>query len=49
LRVPSILIFLAVIAGGEIAGLLGIIFAVPTVAALRVLFDLFRARFHTRS
>ena len=49
LCVPSILIFLAVIPGGEIAGLLGIIFAVPTVAALRVLFDLFRARFHTRS
>jgi predicted PurR-regulated permease PerM len=49
LRVPSILIFLAVIAGGEIAGLLGIIFAVPTVAVLRVLFDFFRARLRIRS
>jgi predicted PurR-regulated permease PerM len=49
LRVPSILIFLAVIDGGEIAGLLGVIFAVPTVAVLRVLFDFFRARLRTRS
>jgi predicted PurR-regulated permease PerM len=49
LRVPSILIFLAVIAGGEIAGLLGVIFAVPTVAVLRVFFDFFRARLRTRS
>jgi predicted PurR-regulated permease PerM len=49
LQVPSILIFLAVIAGGEIAGLLGVIFAVPTVAVLRVLFDFFRARLRTRS
>jgi predicted PurR-regulated permease PerM len=44
LRGPSIIIFLAVIAGGEIAGLLGVIFAVPTVAVLRVLFDFFRVR-----
>jgi len=49
LRVPSILIFLAVIAGGEIAGLPGVIFAVPLVAVLRVLFDFFRARLRTRS
>lgn len=49
LRVPSVLIFLAVIAGGEIAGLLGVIFAVPTVAVLRVLFDFFRVRLHTRN
>jgi predicted PurR-regulated permease PerM len=49
LRVPSILIFLAVIAGGEIAGLLGVVFAVPTVAVLRVLFDFFRARLRIRS
>ena len=48
LRVPSILIFLAVIAGGEIAGLLGVVFAVPTVAVLRVLFDFFRARLRIR-
>jgi predicted PurR-regulated permease PerM len=47
LNVPSILIFLAVIAGGEIAGFLGIIFAVPTLAVLKVLFDFFRARVQT--
>ncbi len=43
-RVHPILVFLAVIAGGEIAGLLGTIFAVPAVAVLRVLFDFFRVR-----
>ena len=48
LRVPSILIFLAVIAGGEIAGLLGVVFAVPAVAVLRVLFDFFRDRLRIR-
>jgi predicted PurR-regulated permease PerM len=47
LNMPSILIFLAVIAGGEIAGLLGVIFAVPTLAVLKVLFDFFRARLQT--
>jgi len=49
LRVPSILIFLAVIAGGEIGGLPGVVFAVPTMAVLRVLFDFFRARLRTKS
>src|SRR5918995_370691 len=49
LNMPSILILLAVIAGGEIAGLLGVIFAVPTLAVLKVLFDFFRARLQTRS
>ena len=47
LNMPSILIFLGVIAGGEIAGFLGIIFAVPTLAVLKVLFDFFRARLYT--
>src|SRR5215217_7430175 len=47
LNLPSILVFLAVIAGGEIAGLLGIIFAVPTLAVVRVLFDFFRVRLRT--
>jgi predicted PurR-regulated permease PerM len=47
LNMPSILIFLAVIAGGEIAGLLGVIFAVPALAVLKVLFDFFRARLYT--
>ena len=44
LRVHPILIFLAVLAGGELAGIPGVIFAVPTLAVLRVLFDFFRAR-----
>jgi predicted PurR-regulated permease PerM len=47
LNVPSILIFLAVIAGGQIAGLLGVIFAVPALAVLKVLFDFLRARLQT--
>ncbi len=46
-NLPSVLIFLGVIAGGEIAGLLGVLFAVPTLAVLRVLFDFFRARLYT--
>lgn len=46
-NLPSILIFLGVIAGGEIAGLLGVFFAVPTLAVLRVLFDFFRTRLYT--
>jgi predicted PurR-regulated permease PerM len=46
LRVHPILVFLAVIAGGELAGILGVIFALPTVAVLRVLYDFFRARLH---
>jgi predicted PurR-regulated permease PerM len=44
---PSILIYLAVISGGEIAGLMGVIFAVPALAVFKVLFDFFRARFQT--
>jgi predicted PurR-regulated permease PerM len=44
---PSILIFLGVIAGAEIAGFLGILFAVPTLAVLKVLFDFLRARMYT--
>ena len=47
LHMPSIFIFLAVIAGGEIAGLLGVVFAVPALAALKVLFDFFRVRLQT--
>jgi len=43
-RVHPILVFLAVIAGGELFGLLGAVLAVPTVALLRVLFDFFRIR-----
>ena len=47
LNMPSILIFLGVIAGAEIAGFLGILFAVPTLAVLKVLYDFFRARLYT--
>ncbi len=44
LQVHPILVLLAVIAGGEVAGLAGIVFAVPTLAVFRVLFDFFRVR-----
>ncbi|CAA9556041.1 MAG: hypothetical protein AVDCRST_MAG18-681 [uncultured Thermomicrobiales bacterium] len=44
LRVHSILVFLAVIAGGEMAGLTGALLAVPTLAVVRVLFDFLRLR-----
>ena len=47
LNMPSILIFLGVIAGAEIAGFLGVVFAVPTLAVLKVLFDFLRARIYT--
>jgi predicted PurR-regulated permease PerM len=44
IKVPSIVIFLGVIAGGSLAGLMGVLFAVPVLATLRVLFDFFRMR-----
>ena len=44
LHVHPILVLLAVIAGGELAGLAGIVFAVPALAVFRVLFDFFRVR-----
>jgi predicted PurR-regulated permease PerM len=47
INMPSILIFLGVIAGAEIAGFLGILFAVPTMAVLKVLYDFLRARLYT--
>ena len=49
LQVHPILVLLAVIAGGELAGLAGVIFAVPALAVFRVLFDFFRLRLRTRS
>jgi predicted PurR-regulated permease PerM len=49
LHVHPILVLLAVIAGGELAGLAGVIFAVPALAVFRVLFDFFRVRLRTRS
>ena len=47
-HVHPILVFLAVIAGGQIAGLIDIIFAVPALAVLRILFDFFRVRLRLR-
>ncbi|MEJ7843776.1 MAG: AI-2E family transporter [Rubrobacter sp.] len=47
LHVHPILVLLAVIGGGELAGLAGVVFAVPTVAVLRVVFDFLRARLRT--
>ena len=44
LHVHPILVLLAVIAGGELAGLAGVVFAVPALAVFRVLFDFFRVR-----
>src|SRR5215211_6800921 len=44
LQVHPILVLLAVIAGGELAGLAGVVFAVPALAVFRVLFDFFRVR-----
>jgi predicted PurR-regulated permease PerM len=44
LQVHPILVLLAVIAGGEPAGLAGVVFAVPTLAVFRVLFDFFKVR-----
>ena len=48
LRVHPIIVLLAVIGGGEIAGLAGVIFAVPVLAMIRVLLDFFRARIRTK-
>jgi predicted PurR-regulated permease PerM len=47
LRVHPILVFLAVIVGGGLGGIFGVIVAVPTLAVLRVLFDFFRVRLTT--
>jgi predicted PurR-regulated permease PerM len=47
LHVHPILIFLAVIIGGGLGGIPGVIVAVPTLAVLRVLFDFFRVRLKT--
>ena len=47
LHVHPILVLLAVIGGGELAGLAGVVFAVPAVAVLRVFFDFLRVRLKT--
>lgn len=44
LRVHPIIVLLAIVIGGELGGLVGIIVAVPVLAILRVLFDFLRAR-----
>lgn len=49
LSVHPILVFLAIIIGGGLAGVFGVLFAVPTLAVLRVLFDFFRLRLYTDS
>lgn len=48
LHVHPILVLLAVIAGGELAGLAGVVFAVPTLAVFRVFFDFLRVRLRTK-
>jgi predicted PurR-regulated permease PerM len=49
LHIHPVLILLAVIVGGGLAGLLlGVLLAVPALAALRVLYDFFSVRLHTR-
>lgn len=45
--VPSMIVFLAVIVGGALAGLVGVLFAVPTLAVLRTVHDFFRVRLRT--
>jgi predicted PurR-regulated permease PerM len=44
LRVHPIVVLLAIVIGGELGGLVGVIVAVPVLAVLRVLFDFLRAR-----
>ena len=48
LHVHPILVFLAVIVGGGLGGVFGVIVAVPTLAVLRVVFDFFRVRLRTK-
>ena len=47
LRVHPVLVFLAVIVGGGLGGIIGVIVAVPSLAVGRVLFDFFRVRLTT--
>ena len=49
LHVHPILVFLAVIVGGGLGGIFGVIVAVPALAVLRVLFDFLRVRLRTDS
>ncbi|RDI52253.1 AI-2E family transporter [Microvirga subterranea] len=47
IKVPSVLVFLGVLAGGSLAGITGVLLAVPTLATVRVIFDFFRVRLRT--
>jgi predicted PurR-regulated permease PerM len=47
IRVPAVLVFLGVLTGGSLAGITGVLLAVPTLATLRVIFDFFRVRLRT--
>jgi predicted PurR-regulated permease PerM len=47
MRVHPILVFLAVIIGGGLGGIVGVLLAVPTLAVLRVSFDFLRPRLRT--
>jgi predicted PurR-regulated permease PerM len=47
LHVHPIIVLLAVIGGGQIGGLVGVIFAVPALAVFCVFFDFFRTRIRT--
>ncbi len=47
LSVHPILVFLAIIIGGGLFGIFGVLFAVPALAMLRVLFDFLRVRLRT--
>jgi predicted PurR-regulated permease PerM len=47
IKVPSVLVFLGVLAGGSLAGITGVLLAVPTLATFRVIFDFFRVRLRT--
>jgi predicted PurR-regulated permease PerM len=47
LNLHPVLILLAVIVGGGLAGLLGVLLAVPILAVLRVLYDFFSVRLRT--
>lgn len=44
IKVPSVLVFLGVLAGGSLAGITGVLLAVPALATIRVIFDFFRIR-----
>jgi predicted PurR-regulated permease PerM len=47
LHIHPVLILLAVIVGGGLAGLLGVLLAVPILAVSRVLYDFFSVRLLT--